>query len=137
MNNKSCLTFQSWIFDIFRSEDSPLETKDLKEHKNTPATEEEEFPLKEDDDYKAIETKTLSFRSNRSMWENIERERSHSKTLEQPRKKNIHKNQFVVAPDLLQDVLSVRSRSDSSIIAGRISPAREDPIKEKDEDTGK
>jgi len=119
------------------SEASPLETKNLNEHKNIPATEEEEFPLKEDDDYKAIETKTLSFKSNRSMWEKIERERSQSKTLEQPRKKNIHKNQFVVAPDLLQDVLSVRSRSDSSIIAGRISPAREDLNKEKDEGAGK
>lgn len=119
------------------SEASPLEIKNLNEQKNIPATEEEEFPLKEDDDYKAIETKTLSFKSNRSMWEKIERERSQSKTLEQPRKKNIHKNQFVVAPDLLQDVLSVRSRSDSSIIAGRISPAREDLNKEKDEDAGK
>jgi len=124
-------------FDIFRSENSPLEENTLKDQKNVPAIAEEEFLLKEDDDYKPIETKTLSFKSNRSMWENIERERSHSKTLEQPKKKNIHKNQFVVAPDLLQDVLSVRSRSDSSIIPGRISPAREDLTKEKDEDAGK
>ena len=77
------------------------------------------FLLDEDEDYKPIETKTLSFRSNRSMWENIEKEKLQSKTLEQPKKK------LVLAPDLLQDVLSVRSRSDS-----RISSATEDTGKD-------
>ena len=122
MNNKSCLTFQNWIFDIFRSEDSPLETKDLKEHKNTPATEEEEFPFKEDDDYKAIETKTLSFRSNRSMWENIEKGKEKSQTLDHPRKH--HSSQPVVAPDLLKDLLgkSLVRRPGVKISSGRVSP---------------
>ena len=100
--------------------------------KDCPALEEKES--------KQIVTQTMSFRSNRSMWENIEKEREQSKTLEQPKKRS--GNQIVVAPDLLQDLLSVRSRSDSSIgrLSGRLSPGRESPdglCREKDEDMEK
>ena len=84
-----------------------------------------------DQDYKPIVTKTLSFRSNRTMWENIEKEREQSQTLDRPKKKP--SNSSVAAPDLLQDLLerslvgpAVRSRSDSKG-AGRTEPGQDVP----------
>ena len=85
---------------------------------------EGESALKSQADEEPAITKQMSFKSNRSMWEN--------KTLERPIKKT--------APDLLQDLLTseqskapppgypgVRSRSSSTISAGRISPGQDVP----------
>jgi len=87
-----------------------------------------------DEDHKPIVTKTLSFKSNRSMWENIEKEKElteKSRTLDRPKKKSANP---VAAPDLLQDLLERsladpggRSRSGSSISAGRLSPGQDVP----------
>ena len=85
-----------------------------------------------DQDYKPIVTKTLSFRSNRTMWENIEKEREQSQALDRPKKKP--SNNCVAAPDLLQDLLesslvgpAVRSRADSDMGAGRIDSGQDVP----------
>ena len=87
-----------------------------------------------DDNHKPIVTKTLSFKSNRSMWENIEKEKElteKSRTLDRPKKKSANP---VAAPDLLQDLLERsladpggRSRSGSNISAGRLSPGQDVP----------
>ena len=96
------------------------------------------------EDHKPIVSKTLSFKSNRSMWENIEKETElteKSRTLDRPKKKSANP---VAAPDLLQDLLERsltspggRSRSGSNISAGRLSPGQDVPdglCKEKKED---
>ena len=96
------------------------------------------------EDHKTIVSKTLSFKSNRSMWENIEKETElteKSRTLDRPKKKSANP---VAAPDLLQDLLERslaspggRSRSGSNISAGRLSPGQDVPdglCNEKKED---
>eukprot|EP00090_Calanus_glacialis_P007630 TRINITY_DN16073_c0_g1_i10.p1 TRINITY_DN16073_c0_g1~~TRINITY_DN16073_c0_g1_i10.p1 ORF type:complete len:884 (-),score=266.77 TRINITY_DN16073_c0_g1_i10:79-2730(-) len=87
-----------------------------------------------DEDHKQIVSKTLSFKSNRSMWENIDKEKDlteKSRTLDRPKKKSANP---VAAPDLLQDLLEKsladpggRSRSGSNISAGRLSPGQDVP----------
>ena len=97
-----------------------------------------------DEDHKQIVSKTLSFKSNRSMWENIDKEKDlteKSRTLDRPKKKSANP---VAAPDLLQDLLERsladpggRSRSGSNISDGRLSPGQDVPdglCKEKKED---
>ena len=79
-----------------------------------------------DEDFGIVLTKTLSFKSNRIMWEN--------KTLDRPKKKT--SNNSVTAPDLLQDLVETtnaktppgaRSRSGSTISAGSMSPGKDVP----------
>ena len=90
------------------------------------------------EDHKTIVSKTLSFKSNRSMWENIEKETElteKSRTLDRPKKKSANP---VAAPDLLQDLLE-RSLADpgGNISAGRLSPGQDVPdglCNEKKED---
>ena len=97
-----------------------------------------------DEDHKPIVTKTLSFKSNRSMWENIDKETElteKSRTLDRPKKKSAN---TVAAPDLLQGLLEKsladpggRSRSGSNISAWRLSPGQDVPdglCNEKKED---
>ena len=97
-----------------------------------------------DDDHIPIVTKTLSFKSNQSMWENIDKEKElteKSRTLDRPKKKSANP---VAAPDLLQDLLERsladpggRSRSGSNISAWRLSPGQDVPdglCNEKKED---
>ena len=73
-------------------------------------------------DDKAMVTNTMSFQSNRSMWENIEKEKQKSKTLDTPRK---HSSQPVIAPDLLKDLLG-RTLVPPGVrpSGGRVSPDR-------------
>ena len=88
---------------------------------------EGEFALNSQADDEQFITKQMSFKSNRSMWENKTLDRPIKKTLTNPR----------TAPDLLQDLLTsekskampsgVRSRSSSNISAGRMSPGQDVP----------
>ena len=86
-------------------EDS-LPEKTENENPRKPKGDEFSNPPPGDKECQPIITKTLSFKSNRSMWENIEKEREitdQSRTLEQPKKKA--STNLVTAPDLLQDLL--------------------------------
>jgi len=76
-----------------------------------------------EEDPKSVVTKTLSFKSNRNMWESFEKEKAEamrSRTLEQPKRKP-NSNQ-VVAPDLLQDLLERRAERSERKNAGMDLP---------------
>eukprot|EP00092_Neocalanus_flemingeri_P103960 GFUD01133087.1.p1 GENE.GFUD01133087.1~~GFUD01133087.1.p1 ORF type:complete len:110 (-),score=34.02 GFUD01133087.1:183-491(-) len=72
----------------------------------------------------------MSFKSNRSLWEQRE-----NKTLERPKQNIMKPPNPVTAPDLLQDLLdkqlaktpTSRSRSGSTLSAGRMSPGQDVP----------
>eukprot|EP00092_Neocalanus_flemingeri_P030544 GFUD01033164.1.p1 GENE.GFUD01033164.1~~GFUD01033164.1.p1 ORF type:complete len:589 (+),score=155.72 GFUD01033164.1:1-1767(+) len=108
------------------------ETKEANEADSLTEKKQTENARKpqEDEDCEPIFTKMMSFRSNRSLWEQRE-----NKTLERPKKNIIKPTNLVTAPDLLQDLLEKqlsktppnRSRSGSTLSTGRMSPGQDVP----------